>query len=46
MDINLSRNYLVDVEQTTRLLLEQEDTDKDCQITIEDKGPKSFFLVH
>ncbi len=34
------RTYLVDVEQTIRNLNEQEDTDGNFQITIEDNGPK------
>ncbi len=32
------------VEDNLKLLLSQEDTDKDFKITIEDKGPKKFFL--
>jgi alpha,alpha-trehalase len=34
------RTYLVDVEQTIKNLNEQEDTDGNFQITIEDNGPK------
>ncbi|KAI9205781.1 trehalase-domain-containing protein [Polychytrium aggregatum] len=36
------RKFLLDVEETQRLLLEQEDTDRDYQITIHDSGPKTF----
>ncbi|KAI9205596.1 trehalase-domain-containing protein [Polychytrium aggregatum] len=36
------RKLLVDVEETQRLILHQEDTDGDFQITVFDKGPKSF----
>ncbi|RKO99631.1 hypothetical protein CXG81DRAFT_14251 [Caulochytrium protostelioides] len=38
------RKYLIDVEETQRQILEQEDTDGDFQITIHDAGPKSFQL--
>ena len=34
----------MDVEHTTQTLLEQEDTDKDCRITIDDNGPKAISL--
>ncbi|RKO91585.1 glycoside hydrolase [Blyttiomyces helicus] len=36
--------FLIDVEETQRLILAQEDTDNDCQITIHDAGPKTFVL--
>ena len=35
-----SRQFLVDVDHTLESLQEQEDTDKNMQITIEDAGPK------
>ncbi|KAJ3120572.1 alpha,alpha-trehalase nth1 [Nowakowskiella sp. JEL0407] len=38
------RKFLIDVEETKRLILQQEDTDGDLQITIHDKGPKQFNL--
>ena len=34
----------LDIESTISALLEQEDSDGDKKITIEDKGPKSFRL--
>ena len=39
------RRFIVDVEETMRLVLEQEDTDGNMQITIEDAGPKVRLLV-
>jgi alpha,alpha-trehalase len=36
--------FTLDISKTLKALLEQEDTDKDKKITIEDKGPKSFLL--
>jgi alpha,alpha-trehalase len=36
--------FIIDVEKTKKELLEQEDTDKNYQITIQDKGPKIFKL--
>jgi alpha,alpha-trehalase len=36
--------YLVDVKETLKALLEQEDTDQNVQITIEDLGPKTIHL--
>ncbi|CAG8503294.1 10218_t:CDS:2, partial [Cetraspora pellucida] len=36
--------FIIDVEETKRLLLEQEDTDGDCQITIQDSGPKTISV--
>jgi alpha,alpha-trehalase len=38
------RRFLIDVEETTRLVLEQEDTDGDFQISITDAGPKILSL--
>jgi len=38
------REYLIDVSETQQMILEQEDTDGDCQITIHDAGPKVFKL--
>ncbi|GAA5828689.1 hypothetical protein JCM3766R1_003790 [Sporobolomyces carnicolor] len=39
-----SRKFLVDVEETMKLVLEQEDTDGKFQIHAADKGPKVFSL--
>ncbi|KAJ2964667.1 hypothetical protein NQZ79_g564 [Umbelopsis isabellina] len=39
-----ARKFLIDVQETQRLILEQEDTDGDFQITINDIGPKSLLL--
>ncbi|KAG0343337.1 alpha,alpha-trehalase nth1 [Podila humilis] len=38
------RRFLIDVEETQRLILEQEDTDGDFQITVNDVGPKVITL--
>ncbi|CAI2168303.1 16969_t:CDS:2 [Funneliformis geosporum] len=38
------RRFLIDVEETKRLILEQEDTNGDYQITIDDLGPKSLSV--
>ncbi|KAF9514597.1 glycoside hydrolase family 37 protein [Hydnum rufescens UP504] len=38
------RRFLVDVEETIRIVLEQEDTDGDFQISITDSGPKIMSL--
>lgn len=38
------RRFLIDVEETIRLVLEQEDTDGDFQISITDAGPKILSL--
>ncbi|KAI8139950.1 trehalase-domain-containing protein [Fennellomyces sp. T-0311] len=43
-DKNKARKFLIDVEETQRVILEQEDTDGDYQITINDLGPKTFQL--
>jgi alpha,alpha-trehalase len=37
--------FQLNIEQTLARLLQQEDTDKDKKITVEDKGPKAFELV-
>ncbi|TPX64350.1 alpha,alpha-trehalase [Spizellomyces sp. 'palustris'] len=42
--VGKSRKFLIDVEETQRLILAQEDTDGDFQITVQDTGPKSFHL--
>lgn len=41
---NAPRRFLIDVDETLTLLLSQEDTDGNVQITIEDTGPKFFEL--
>lgn len=38
------RRFLIDVDETQRLILEQEDTDGDFQITVNDIGPKVITL--
>lgn len=38
------RRFLIDVEETIRLVLEQEDTDGDFQISVMDAGPKILSL--
>ena len=38
------RRFLIDVEETIRVILEQEDTDGDFQISITDAGPKILSL--
>ncbi|KAK7032308.1 alpha,alpha-trehalase nth1 [Paramarasmius palmivorus] len=38
------RRFLIDVEETIRLVLEQEDTDGDFQISVTDAGPKMMAL--
>ncbi|ORZ22871.1 neutral trehalase [Lobosporangium transversale] len=38
------RRFLIDVEATQKLILEQEDTDGDFQITVNDVGPKVITL--
>lgn len=38
------RRFLVDVEETMRIVLEQEDTDANFQISIYDSGPKLISL--
>lgn len=45
IDVNSkARRFLIDVEETQRKILEQEDTDGDFQITINDLGPKTMTL--
>ena len=36
--------FKLNIEKTLKDLLQQEDTDSDKKITIEDKGPRSFLL--
>ena len=36
--------FKLNIEKTLTALLQQEDTDRDKKITIEDKGPRSFLL--
>ena len=36
----LSKKFIVNVDETLNELLEREDTDNDYQITIDDHGPK------
>jgi hypothetical protein len=36
----LSKKFIVNVDETLNELLEREDTDNDYQITIDDDGPK------
>ncbi|KAI8991915.1 neutral trehalase [Mycotypha africana] len=43
-DKSKARKFLIDVKETQRFLVEQEDTDGDFQITVNDLGPKSFLL--
>ena len=38
------RRFLIDVEETIRIVLEQEDTDCDFQISVTDAGPKMMSL--
>ncbi|KAH9831602.1 trehalase-domain-containing protein [Rhodofomes roseus] len=38
------RRFLIDVEETIRVVLEQEDTDGDFQISVTDAGPKLMSL--
>lgn len=38
------RRFLIDVEETIRVILEQEDTDGDFQICVTDAGPKMMAL--
>jgi alpha,alpha-trehalase len=43
-DKNKARKFLLDVKETQRILVEQEDTDGDFQITVNDFGPKSLSV--
>ena len=38
------RRFLIDVEETIRVVLEQEDTDGDFQRSVTDAGPKMMAL--
>ncbi|ROT34622.1 trehalase [Sodiomyces alkalinus F11] len=42
--VTLNRRFLVDVDSTLESLQQQEDTDQNMQITIEDEGPKVLTL--
>ncbi|KAI8808133.1 glycoside hydrolase, partial [Cladochytrium replicatum] len=42
--VSAPRRFFIDVEETKRIILAQEDTDGDFQITVQDSGPKSFQL--
>lgn len=39
------RRFLIQVDSTLKALQEQEDTDNNMQITIEDSGPKVYTTV-
>ena len=39
------KKFFVDVESTMQMLLDQEDTDRNFQINVQDEGPKQFTLV-
>ncbi|KAG0170044.1 alpha,alpha-trehalase nth1 [Apophysomyces sp. BC1034] len=43
-DKSKAQKFLIDVKETQRALVEQEDTDGDFQITVNDLGPKSFAV--
>ncbi|KAL8848549.1 MAG: hypothetical protein Q9221_006438 [Calogaya cf. arnoldii] len=45
-DNDNGKSVCVDVDTAIRHLLDREDTDKDCLITIDDQGPKHFPLGH
>ena len=40
----IPRRFLVNVDDTLAVVLEQEDTDRNAQISITDAGPKLFSL--
>ncbi|KIK10222.1 glycoside hydrolase family 37 protein [Laccaria amethystina LaAM-08-1] len=42
--VTAPRRFLIDVEETIRVVLEQEDTDGDFQISVTDAGPKMMAL--
>lgn len=42
--VSAPRRFLIDVEETIRVVLEQEDTDGDFQISVTDAGPKLMAL--
>lgn len=44
ISVRAPKRFLIDVEETLRIVLEQEDTDKDFQISIFDSGPKLISL--
>ncbi|KAI9099685.1 trehalase-domain-containing protein [Phlyctochytrium arcticum] len=39
-----ARKFLIDVKETQRMILAQEETDGDFQITVQDTGPETFQL--
>lgn len=39
-----ARRFLINVPSTLRLILDQEDTDHNCQITVQDLGPKNIAI--
>ena len=43
-NVSVPRRFLIDVEETIRVVLEQEDTDGDFQISVTDAGPKMMAL--
>ncbi|KAJ3196295.1 alpha,alpha-trehalase nth1 [Irineochytrium annulatum] len=43
-DLSSNRRFLINVSDTQRRILEQEDTNGDSQITVEDLGPKAFTI--
>ncbi|CDH49002.1 glycoside hydrolase family 37 protein [Lichtheimia corymbifera JMRC:FSU:9682] len=43
-DKSKAQKFLLDVKETLRILVEQEDTDGDFQITVNDLGPKTFSV--
>lgn len=43
-NVSTPRRFLIDVEETIRVVLEQEDTDGDFQISVTDAGPKMMAL--
>lgn len=43
-DKGKARKFLINVEDTRKLILEREDTDNDFQITVNDLGPKTLAL--
>lgn len=42
--VRAPRRFLIDVEETLRIVLEQEDTNGDFQISMVDAGPKLMSL--
>lgn len=43
-DKSKAQKFLLDVQETKRILIAQEDTDGDFQITVNDLGPKTFSV--